>query len=209
MTDRSFIKNIKMPRTEQQFEEIRESRRSQIMETALELFANEGYHTTSISRIAAQAGISKGLMYNYFAGKEELIKAIIDEGVDQMMRNFDTDRDGKLTDDEFVFFINENFRNMRENADYWKLYYAILVQPAVFKLAMGHYYELVPKMIAIMVDYFREKGVDDPEMEAMIFDAVMDGVSLNFVMRPDQYPLDHMQKMIIERFSYKSNINKS
>ena len=53
------------PRTEQQFEEIRESKKKLILETALELFASEGFHTTPISRIASEAGISKGLLYNY------------------------------------------------------------------------------------------------------------------------------------------------
>jgi AcrR family transcriptional regulator len=40
------------PRTEQQFEKIREARKREIMDTALELFASEGYDVTSISKIA-------------------------------------------------------------------------------------------------------------------------------------------------------------
>jgi len=66
-----------MPRTEKQFEEIREFRKAMIMDVALELFANEGYYPTSISKIASKAGISKGLMYNYFKSKEVLITVMI------------------------------------------------------------------------------------------------------------------------------------
>ncbi|MBE9517361.1 MAG: helix-turn-helix transcriptional regulator, partial [Bacteroidetes bacterium] len=51
------------PRTPEQFEEMRVSRRDQIMEAALDLFASEGYSHCSISQLAAHAGISKGLMY--------------------------------------------------------------------------------------------------------------------------------------------------
>ena len=58
------------PRTPQQFEEIREEKMTLIMDIALEHFANEGYHTTTINHIARHAGISKGLMYNYFESKE-------------------------------------------------------------------------------------------------------------------------------------------
>ena len=65
------------PRTEHQFEQIREARKHDIMVAALELFAAEGFHTTSISKIAARAGISKGLIYNYYSSKEDLIKSII------------------------------------------------------------------------------------------------------------------------------------
>jgi AcrR family transcriptional regulator len=57
------------PRTQAQFTEMRETRRLQIMEAALELFATDGYGHCTISRLAAHAGISKGLMYNYFSSK--------------------------------------------------------------------------------------------------------------------------------------------
>jgi AcrR family transcriptional regulator len=67
------------PRTPEQFEAMRESRRKQIMDAALELFASKGYSNCSISQLAAQAGISKGLMYNYFDSKEALLMAIIEE----------------------------------------------------------------------------------------------------------------------------------
>ncbi|HET6559885.1 MAG TPA: TetR/AcrR family transcriptional regulator, partial [Prolixibacteraceae bacterium] len=66
-----------MPRTTVQFEAIREEKRKLILETALELFAENGYHGTSISHITKKAGISKGLLYNYFVSKEDVLKNII------------------------------------------------------------------------------------------------------------------------------------
>jgi len=42
------------------------------MNTALQLFENNGYESTSISKIALTAGVSKGLMYNYFPSKVAL-----------------------------------------------------------------------------------------------------------------------------------------
>ncbi|MCK5693371.1 MAG: helix-turn-helix transcriptional regulator, partial [Bacteroidales bacterium] len=84
------------PRTPKQFEEIRESRRQQIMDAALELFASEGYSHCSISQLAAHAGISKGLMYNYFDSKEALLVAIIEEGMQDIMAMIDPNQDGVL-----------------------------------------------------------------------------------------------------------------
>src|SRR5512133_1215997 len=120
-----------MPRTEEQFGEIREQKMNLIMQTGLELFANEGFYPTSISKIAAKAGISKGLMYNYFESKEELILAIIGNGISTLMTSFDPDKDGFLTEEEFEFLVNENFRILHQNLDYWKLYFATMMQPAV------------------------------------------------------------------------------
>ncbi len=73
------------PRTKQQFEEIRKTRRDRILSVALELFATKGYHGTSISQIAEKAKISKGLMYNYFKNKEKLLETIVLEGFNKIM----------------------------------------------------------------------------------------------------------------------------
>jgi AcrR family transcriptional regulator len=58
------------PRTKQQFEDLRKDRRQAILDAALTVFANNGYHSASVSMIAKEAGVSKGLMYNYFESKE-------------------------------------------------------------------------------------------------------------------------------------------
>ncbi|MDR1653742.1 MAG: TetR/AcrR family transcriptional regulator, partial [Prevotellaceae bacterium] len=68
-----------MPRTKEQYEKIRNEKRQLIKQTALSLFADKGYDATSISEIAKKAGISKGLMYNYFTSKEELLQIIWDD----------------------------------------------------------------------------------------------------------------------------------
>ena len=58
------------PRSAKQFKDIRKQKTELIMETALELFAENGFHATSMSQIAKKAGISKGLAYNYFENGE-------------------------------------------------------------------------------------------------------------------------------------------
>ena len=50
-----------MPKSPEQFDDIRKQKKQLIMDTALELFAENGFHATSISQIAAKAKISKGL----------------------------------------------------------------------------------------------------------------------------------------------------
>ena len=50
--------------------------REHILETALALFASRGYQETTLRDIAAQADVSLGLTYRYFARKEELVVAL-------------------------------------------------------------------------------------------------------------------------------------
>jgi len=119
------------PRTPLQFEEIREGKRSLIMDVALEHFANEGYKSTTISHIARHAGISKGLMYNYFESKEKLLSEIIDRSVGEISLYFDPDKDGYLSEEEFELFIRKTFFLLREKRSFWRLFYQLLMQKDV------------------------------------------------------------------------------
>lgn len=56
--------------------ERREAKRAQIVAAARRCFARDGFHQTSMPDIAAEAGVSAGAPYRYFAGKEEIILAI-------------------------------------------------------------------------------------------------------------------------------------
>ena len=58
-------------------EQQREQRRRQILEAALAVFTQKGYHATNVSDVAAQAGVSQGTIYWYFESKEELFQAAI------------------------------------------------------------------------------------------------------------------------------------
>ncbi|HYJ04637.1 MAG TPA: TetR/AcrR family transcriptional regulator [Chthoniobacterales bacterium] len=51
-------------------------RRKQILEAAMVCFAKHGFHQASMHDISAEAGISVGLIYRYFANKEAVISAM-------------------------------------------------------------------------------------------------------------------------------------
>jgi TetR/AcrR family transcriptional regulator, repressor for uid operon len=53
-------------------------RRTQILDAALVCFAKRGFHQASMHDIAAEAGISVGLIYRYFENKEAVISAMAD-----------------------------------------------------------------------------------------------------------------------------------
>jgi AcrR family transcriptional regulator len=48
-----------------------------VEEAAIALFMEQGYHATSMRQIAERAGLALGGIYNHFASKEEIFKAII------------------------------------------------------------------------------------------------------------------------------------
>lgn len=188
------------PRTEKQFEKIRAEKKRLIMSTALELFVNEGFYLTSISKIAQKAGISKGLLYNYFKSKEELIKEIIIQGLEDLFSTFDQDKDGILTEVEFESFINEMFNIIRENIHYWKLYFALMLQPQVLTLIKGKLYEVLTAFMQTMEDYYRNKGETNPHIKARVFGGLLDGIGFHYMIDTENYPLEEVKQQIIETF---------
>jgi AcrR family transcriptional regulator len=57
----------------------RRDRREDILNASLNLFADKGFHGTSMRDIARAADITEGLIYHYFASKRDLFRAIIEE----------------------------------------------------------------------------------------------------------------------------------
>ena len=66
-----------MAETPSKRERQREERRSQILDAALVVFSQKGYHATNVSDVAAQAGVSQGTIYWYFESKDELFHAAL------------------------------------------------------------------------------------------------------------------------------------
>ena len=99
-----------------------------IMDVALEHFAKEGYYRTTINHIARHAGMSKGLMYNYFESKEALLEAIIHKSVNEVYKYLDIDRDGYLSEDEFEFFVRKINVLLKEKRYFWRLLMQLLMQ---------------------------------------------------------------------------------
>jgi AcrR family transcriptional regulator len=55
----------------------KEARPDEILAAALASFAERGFAATRLEDVAARAGISKGTLYLYFKGKEELFEAVV------------------------------------------------------------------------------------------------------------------------------------
>ena len=58
------------------------SRRSELTRQAARLFAEKGYHGTSIGDLAAALGLQKGSLYSHIESKQELLYEIVRDGVD-------------------------------------------------------------------------------------------------------------------------------
>lgn len=65
-----------------------ETRRAQILEAARRCFTSIGFQAASVDRIAAEAGVSVGLLYRFFKSKGALIEAIVVEDAESQLIQF-------------------------------------------------------------------------------------------------------------------------
>ncbi|MFQ5575361.1 MAG: TetR/AcrR family transcriptional regulator [Anaerolineae bacterium] len=58
-------------------EAVTEARRAQILEAAIHVFAEKGFHKATVKDVAAAAGVADGTIYNYFKNKNDLLVAMV------------------------------------------------------------------------------------------------------------------------------------
>jgi AcrR family transcriptional regulator len=61
------------------------NRRAAILDAALDAFAERGFHETSLEGVAERAGISKALIYEHFASKRDLHRALLETYVGELL----------------------------------------------------------------------------------------------------------------------------
>jgi len=78
-----------VPRTESNDSQRRsakwKARRDEIIDASARVFARQGYHATGIAELCEVNGLGKGAFYHYIESKEELLAAIHDRVMDEVM----------------------------------------------------------------------------------------------------------------------------
>ncbi|MGN6586576.1 MAG: TetR/AcrR family transcriptional regulator [Solirubrobacterales bacterium] len=102
-----------------------DERRQQLLERGAELFTKHPYDKLSMSKIAAEVGISKGLLYHYFPSKRAFFEATLSAWAEQLQERTEPDPDlppveqlqHSLTG--FLSMVEENavaYRNLMQSA---------------------------------------------------------------------------------------------
>src|SRR3954466_12721032 len=66
-----------------------QARREAIIDTSARVFARRGYHATGLTELCAANDLGKGALYHYIGSKEELLGAIHDRVMDEVMQGAD------------------------------------------------------------------------------------------------------------------------
>jgi AcrR family transcriptional regulator len=147
-----------------------------ILTAALRLFAQEGYSSTSTSKVAKAAGVSEGLIFKHFGNKEGLLAAIMEEGKSSVKT--------KMAEVVMSSEPKEVIRKMLElpftidSSEYemWRLIYALKWQTDQYDSTWADPVRLV------LTDAFSKLGYANPAAETELIFMLMDGAATAFLL---------------------------
>lgn len=99
------------------------SRRATILGKAEKIFAQKGFHNTSVAEIASASGFAIGSLYQFFESKDDLYETMINLKLDQLhaeLRTAVDAQDGLIG--KLEAFVRTQFRFVQENHDFWRLF---------------------------------------------------------------------------------------
>lgn len=172
-------------------------KQEKIIEAAIELIAEKGYHNTSTSEIAKQAGVAEGTIFRHYKTKKDLLVAIVgpvimnlsapvfaDKFVDQVF-----EKDHEHLEDFFYHFIENRFQFAKANGELIKiLLQEFAFHPDIQDTFKKMFKEKVYPAINKSLNYFKEKGklqdLPNETLIRMVVPTILGFLVTRFVIQP-------------------------
>ena len=153
-----------------------EIRRSEILDTATEVFLENGYGGATIDLVVERAGASKGTVYSFFGGKDGLFAAIVEERVERILAAFGDPEVVHSDVRHALAHIAERYMEVAMAPDAVGFHRLIIAEGCRFPELARTFYQLGPDRtyahLAGMLSLWHERGlirVDDPQLAAVQF----------------------------------------
>lgn len=186
--------------------------RAALLDAARGLFSDRGYLNTKITDITAAAGRSTGSFYEHFAGKDELLQALLaemEDAIDERMVGLEHPRDHDLTDrDQLREHVEAAWTVMRQNRPVTlALFQAMVADDPGTGRAWRDLREQTGTL-RMHLEYLTERGhrlPGDPELVAAAMGAML--VTLNYALLPpsdgegDQHLIDTFTDLLLHGLS--------
>jgi AcrR family transcriptional regulator len=167
----------------------KEEKRAALLQSALACFAQEGYQATTMDDIVRRAGVSKGMVYNYFPSKESMYLQLLEVQTDKFMEEIEGLFENAQSAEEKLRWLLQRFREAPTSVERRR---SIAVQlefvmhcsrhEDLTQVMMGRYRRML-SFLATVVQEGQAAGefVQDvnPDVVAAVFWALRDGISMH------------------------------
>ncbi|MEO9138053.1 MAG: TetR/AcrR family transcriptional regulator [Jatrophihabitans sp.] len=174
----------------------RAEREDQILSVAIEEFATSGYVGASMVRIAARAGISKPLIYQYFGSKDGLYLSCLHHVAGELLARLD---EAELAVDDTlasrIYPLQAVFDALEPQRNAWRLLFDTTMPPTgpIRDAATGYQARTTALAASGSERFLRARGIDSPS-DASALTAVWMGLVNTLV----QWWLEHPEESAAE-----------
>ncbi len=172
--------------------------REAILSASLELFAKRGYSATTTEQIARKAGISKGLIFNHFSTKQDILLAIFDEQFERIMPRFLAEGDDRPARERLLAVIDHWLAFIKSDPLLVRLSLHLNLDDEYRRLIkskkMAEYFE---QFLSHMRTTLRDAGSDQPELDTYLLMFLFDGIVANYTVAPDLFPIDAIKERLM------------
>ncbi|MFD2244893.1 TetR/AcrR family transcriptional regulator [Pontibacter ruber] len=181
------------------FQDKRSQSINQLVEAGLKLFSEQGYEATSIRSIAREAGVSLGLMYNYFRSKEELLLEIFRRGNADIAASFIKPTEAPQNQSGIEQHIRQTVRILKEKREFWRLLHGLRLQNQVLAQVATEVQQQTAFIEQHIKENLQEIGFKEPELEAKLLFAAIDGMAQHFLLY-ENYPIDEVANVLLQKY---------
>lgn len=184
-----------------------EDRREQILDAAMRVFAQKGFARATNKDIAKEAGITPGLIYHYFASKEELLNMVVETRSPLQVLNSLPPQAFALPPEQFFRLLLTQVLHIVEDEKFVNLIRVVLSE--VLHGENQYFMQLVPTIIgralSFLGSYIEAKiasGELRPVEDATAVAQVIIGSMIGFLLRRqilrDAVALAYTQEQVVE-----------
>lgn len=171
---------------------------TQIIEAAVAVIAENGYHASRISRIAKKAGVADGTIYLYFKNKEDILISLFEQKMGQFIEQIAKSIHEKENGSEkLLTLVQMHFHQLA--ADH---HLAIVTQlelrqsNTTLRKKINHVLKPYLTVIDNIIEVGKQEGIfrqdlDTPLVRQMIF-GTLDETVTNWVMQEQKYDLEKL-----------------
>ncbi|WP_349730075.1 TetR/AcrR family transcriptional regulator [Peribacillus frigoritolerans] len=192
-----------MPRTPEENDRIRQASKEKIRAAAMELFMKQGYYATSISDIAKKAGISKGLLYNYYKGKEELLSEMVVARIKEVVEVMEEAFTFNTPREQLEHIVNGAIDNIHKKPEVHRFYLHLQTQPEADEDLIKYSHLIIEenaRQFEFQCKIFESMGEKEPRKRSLYFSSVLQGIMLMISTYKQGFPVEEIKNQIIREF---------
>jgi TetR/AcrR family fatty acid metabolism transcriptional regulator len=150
-----------------------EEKRRLILDAAVRVFAHKGFHTSRVGDIAEEAGVAHGLLYHYFASKDEVLDTIFRETWSDLLAEIgEIEASSESSRDQLQRVTARLFGGWREHPDVIRVLVREIARSAEVQQRIGELVkpiEAIQRIIARGQHTGEFRGDFDSRMAGIIF----------------------------------------